>query len=342
MSTPVNPKPFDPATYGPWALVVGGSEGVGAEIAFRLADQGVSTVLVARKTGPLEETAEAVRAKGVECRTLSVDLTEPGATEGIAAACEGLDLGLIVLNAGANTYGSEFVESDMAQVQKVIDLNITSPMQIIRQFGPVPQGPRPRRDRRDGLDGRLPRPRRHERLLRGEGVQPCLRRGPVAGDARVRRRRRRGHPRRRPHPRDGARRPGHGPARLHRQRARGGRRGGPGVHRQRADPRLWRREQPQGRRVLVRRRPWPDRGRLPQADEGPPRELTTGSRARSGVTGAGTSRTGGPRGALLCREGRAGRGLGCSYGCQAALARSAVVGALVAGSRACRSLIRAW
>ena len=60
MSTPVNPKPFDPATYGPWALVVGGSEGVGAEIAFRLADQGVSTVLVARKTGPLEETAEAV------------------------------------------------------------------------------------------------------------------------------------------------------------------------------------------------------------------------------------------------------------------------------------------
>ncbi|MFS4490113.1 MULTISPECIES: SDR family NAD(P)-dependent oxidoreductase [Dietzia] len=137
MSTPVNPKPFDPVTYGPWALVVGGSEGVGAEIAFRLADQGVSSVLVARKAGPLEETAEAVRAKGVECRVVSVDLTEPGATEGIAAACEGLDLGLLVLNAGANTYGSEFVESDMTQVQKVIDLNITSPMQIIRQFGPA-------------------------------------------------------------------------------------------------------------------------------------------------------------------------------------------------------------
>ena len=137
MSTPVNPKPFDPVTYGPWALVVGGSEGVGAEIAFRLADQGVSSVVVARKAGPLEETAEAVRAKGVECRVVSVDLTEPGATEGIAAACEGLDLGLLVLNAGANTYGSEFVESDMTQVQKVIDLNITSPMQIIRQFGPA-------------------------------------------------------------------------------------------------------------------------------------------------------------------------------------------------------------
>ena len=136
MSTPVNPKTFDAETYGPWALIVGGSEGVGAEIAFRLADRGVSSVLVARKTGPLEETAEAVRARGVDCRIVPVDLTEPGATATIAEACEGLDLGLLVLNAGANTYGCEFVEADMAQVQKVIDLNITSPMQIIRQFGP--------------------------------------------------------------------------------------------------------------------------------------------------------------------------------------------------------------
>ena len=136
MSTPVNPKTFDASAYGPWALVVGGSEGVGAEIAFRLADQGISCVLVARKLEALEETAEAVRAKGVECRVVSTDLTEAGSTDTIAAACEDLDLGLIVLNAGANTYGAEFVESDMAQVQKVIDLNITSPMQIIRRFGP--------------------------------------------------------------------------------------------------------------------------------------------------------------------------------------------------------------
>lgn len=136
MSTPVNPKQFDSSTYGPWALVVGGSEGVGAEIAFRLADRGISSVLVARKIAPLEETAEAVRAKGVECRVVSVDLTEADSTDKIAAECEGLDLGLIVLNAGANTYGAEFVESDMAQVQKVIDLNVTSPLQIIRRFGP--------------------------------------------------------------------------------------------------------------------------------------------------------------------------------------------------------------
>lgn len=137
MSTPVNPKQFDAATYGPWALVVGGSEGVGSEIALRLADAGISSVLVARRSGPLEETADAVRARGVECRVLSVDLTERGAADGIAAACDGLDVGLVILNAGANTYGAEFAESDMDRVQQVIDLNITSPLEVIRHFAPA-------------------------------------------------------------------------------------------------------------------------------------------------------------------------------------------------------------
>lgn len=145
-ATPDGPAPFDPAsfdpasfdaqTYGPWAVVVGGSEGVGAEIAFLLAEAGVSSVLVARKPGPLEETAEGVRSRGVECRTVSVDLTEPDSTATIAAATEGLDVGLLVLNAGANTYGCEFADSDMDEVRKVIDLNITSPMHLIRHFAP--------------------------------------------------------------------------------------------------------------------------------------------------------------------------------------------------------------
>ena len=146
MSTPVNPKLFEPAsfdpanfdatTYGPWAVVVGGSEGVGAEIAFLLADAGVSSVLVARKPGPLEEFVEAVRSRGVECRTVSVDLTEAGSTEAIATATEGLEVGLVILNAGANTYGAPVADSDMAEVRKVMDLNITSPMEIIRHFAP--------------------------------------------------------------------------------------------------------------------------------------------------------------------------------------------------------------
>ena len=35
--------------YGPWALLVGGSEGVGAAMARKLAERGLNLVLVARK-----------------------------------------------------------------------------------------------------------------------------------------------------------------------------------------------------------------------------------------------------------------------------------------------------
>jgi len=39
--------------YGPWAVIAGGSEGVGVSFARALATEGVNLVLLARKPGPL-------------------------------------------------------------------------------------------------------------------------------------------------------------------------------------------------------------------------------------------------------------------------------------------------
>ena len=130
--------------YGPWAVIAGGSEGVGASFASQLADAGINLVLLARKSGPLEETAAAVRAKGVEARTVSVDLTAPGALDRIRAVTDDLEVGLLVYNAGSNTYGHEFVASDPVGVQGVIDLNITAQLELVRHFGVT------MRDRRQG------------------------------------------------------------------------------------------------------------------------------------------------------------------------------------------------
>lgn len=68
---------IDASTYGPWAVIAGGSEGVGASFARQLADAGLNLVLIARKSGPLEQTAEQVRERGVQVRTLSLDLLAP-------------------------------------------------------------------------------------------------------------------------------------------------------------------------------------------------------------------------------------------------------------------------
>ncbi|KRF21202.1 short-chain dehydrogenase [Nocardioides sp. Soil797] len=131
MSTPI-----DSTKYGPWAVIAGGSEGVGASFADQLAAAGLNLVLLARKPGPLEETAESVRrTHGVEVRTLSVDLTDPDAIKQIAEVTEGLEVGLLVFNAGANTYGHEFVTGDLEKFGKVIDLNITAQLELVQLFG---------------------------------------------------------------------------------------------------------------------------------------------------------------------------------------------------------------
>ena len=49
-------------SYGPWALLVGGSEGIGEHLAHKLGDAGINRVLVTRKPEALAATAEAVRA----------------------------------------------------------------------------------------------------------------------------------------------------------------------------------------------------------------------------------------------------------------------------------------
>lgn len=126
---------MDKDKYGPWAVVAGGSEGVGADFADQLADAGINLVLIARKPEPLEKTAVAARAKGVEVRTLALDLTEPGAIDEIAEATRELMVGLLILNAGANNYRAEFVTGDMDGFKRVIDLNITTQLELIQIFG---------------------------------------------------------------------------------------------------------------------------------------------------------------------------------------------------------------
>ena len=66
--------------YGPWALVAGASDGVGAAFAEGLAERGVNVVLLARRQAVLDDVAAGIEARtGAETRTLAVDLAQPGA-----------------------------------------------------------------------------------------------------------------------------------------------------------------------------------------------------------------------------------------------------------------------
>ena len=126
---------IDKELYGPWAVIAGGSEGVGASFADQLAAAGINLLLIARKPGPLEETAEAVRKHGVEVRTLAQDLLDDDAVENIRKVVEDVEVGLMIFNAGANSYGHEFVTGDLDGFRGVVKLNIDRQLELSHVFG---------------------------------------------------------------------------------------------------------------------------------------------------------------------------------------------------------------
>jgi short-subunit dehydrogenase len=126
---------MDLKKYGPWALVIGGSEGVGAAFARMLAADGFKLVLVARKPGPLDELADELRGQGAEVRTLSADLSQPDVLSKVRAVTDDVEVGLLVYNAGANNTRGRFVELPEEVTQSVIAINVLGQANFARHYG---------------------------------------------------------------------------------------------------------------------------------------------------------------------------------------------------------------
>lgn len=125
----------DAARYGPWALVAGGSEGLGRELVALLAASGLNVVVAGRHTESLDGAVEVASAAGVAVRPVVVDLVDAGALAALRSATDDLDIGLMIHNAGSNTYRHSFIDGDLARFELVNRLNITSRMELCHHYG---------------------------------------------------------------------------------------------------------------------------------------------------------------------------------------------------------------
>ena len=126
---------MDIEKYGPWALIVGGSEGVGEAYARKLAAQGFKLVLTARKAGPLNALAEDLQSQGAEVRALSVDLSKPDALERTRSVTDDIELGLLIYNAGANSVRGNFVGLDPEVYRTVLAVTVTGQSEFAHHYG---------------------------------------------------------------------------------------------------------------------------------------------------------------------------------------------------------------
>jgi short-subunit dehydrogenase len=125
----------DAARHGPWAVITGGAQGIGAAFAEALAAQGLSLVLVDRDVEALQAIAGALRAGGTEVVMLALDLAAPEAAEQIMATIGRLDVGLLVSNAAVSVVG-RFTDQPLASKLAQLDVNCRVPLALVHHLLP--------------------------------------------------------------------------------------------------------------------------------------------------------------------------------------------------------------
>ena len=111
---------------GHWALVTGGSSGIGLAFSRQLASEGNSLLLVGNRAEELSEAAETLRrASGVRVETLCIDLTGTGAAERVLAWCDSLGLSPDLLVNDAGMFFMKYLEpGNLGQARAMMRLHI--------------------------------------------------------------------------------------------------------------------------------------------------------------------------------------------------------------------------
>jgi len=116
--------------YGGWALVTGASAGIGVEFARAFAKDGISLVLAARRGERLATLAdELTKEHGIEVRGIACDLATPEGVKECLAATEGIDLAILVNNAGVG-YQGRFERQTPERLAALVQLNCAAPVAL--------------------------------------------------------------------------------------------------------------------------------------------------------------------------------------------------------------------
>jgi short-subunit dehydrogenase len=122
-----------------WAVIAGGSRGIGIHIARALARRNYNLLLVARNAGELDESKNSLEKEfHIQVETISCDLSLPESANLISGFCDSGELDVRVLCNAAGLGGStDFPDLAMNDLRTMIRMNIESSMALCLLFIPL-------------------------------------------------------------------------------------------------------------------------------------------------------------------------------------------------------------
>jgi short-subunit dehydrogenase len=124
------------STKQQFALVTGGTSGIGYELVKLLAKDGYNLVVVARTESDLQRVKNEISQKhGVEVQIIAKDLFDRENAFALynEVVSKNIQIDILVNDAGHGAYG-EFIDTDIRKELSIIDLNISSLVVLTKLF----------------------------------------------------------------------------------------------------------------------------------------------------------------------------------------------------------------
>ena len=138
MPTPASPLQTWFSLQGRRAVVTGGNAGIGLAMATALGRAGASLLLVARRAAQLASAAQGLRAQGIDCDCLALDLSEVATlpAAGQAILSQGAPIDILVNAAGINLR-QPFAEVTPEAWNQHLALHVGAPFFLTQALAPA-------------------------------------------------------------------------------------------------------------------------------------------------------------------------------------------------------------
>ena len=124
---------------GRWALVTGGTRGIGRLVSLFLAERGCNIIVQSRKKEHADKVKSEIEALGVKCVAVEAELSDLSAVEAMLKEIDalGVTVDIVMNNAGMQiAYRTDYLKTPADDYTTSFLINTTAPMMICYHFVP--------------------------------------------------------------------------------------------------------------------------------------------------------------------------------------------------------------